>query len=77
MTVNFTDLPDSEVYSALFNANSILVKNHFDKKAKLFNEDKKECDLKAEQLIESFKRVYFPQTPEDFKFRGARHYNKK
>ena len=77
MTVNFTDLPDSEVYTALFKANSILIKNHFDKKIKLFDEDKKECDLKAQQMIESFKRVYFPQTPEDFKFRGARHYNKK
>lgn len=77
MTVNFTALSDDEVYSAFFKANSILVKNHFEKRAKLFNEGKEECDLKAQQLIDSFKRVYFPQTPEDFKFRGARHYNKK
>ena len=77
MTVNFTGLPDSEVYSALFKANSILVKNHFDKKAKLFNEDKKECDLSAQRMIDSFKKVYFPASPEDLRFRGARHYNKK
>jgi len=76
MTVNFMSIPDNEVYAALLKANSILIKNHFDKKEKLFNEDKEECDLRAHQTIELYKRVYFPQTPEDLKFHGT-HYNKK
>lgn len=74
LTVNFTNLPDNEIYFALFKANSVLIKNHYNKRAELFNEDKEKCDLKAKQMIESFERVYFPQTSEDLKFRGARHY---
>lgn len=77
LTVNYTDMTDDEVYNALFRANSILIKNHFNKRTELFNEDKKECDAKAEQLIASFNRVYFPQTHEDLRFRGSRHYSKK
>lgn len=77
LTVNYTDLADNEVHNAFFKANSILIKNHFDKRVKLFNENKEECDLKAKQTTESFKNVYFPLTLEDLKFRGARHYSKK
>ncbi|MDD4900560.1 MAG: radical SAM protein [Patescibacteria group bacterium] len=77
LTVNFTDLPDDEVYSALFAANSFLIKNHFNKRVKLFKENKKACSLKAEAMIDSFKRVYFPKTEADLKFRGSRHYLKK
>ncbi len=77
LTVNFTDMPDKEVYAALLEANSVLIKNYFDTRVKLFKEDKKECDIKAEAMIESFARVYFPKREEDFKFRGARHYVKK
>lgn len=77
LTVNFTHFPDEEVYKLLFRANAELIKNHFGKRVKLFNENEAECNLKAQQMIESFQRVYFPQTPEDFRFRGARHYSKK
>ncbi len=77
LTVNYTNMTDGEVYDALFKANSILIKNHFQKRVELFKEEKKDCDLKAEQLIASFKKVYFPQNFEDLRFRGARHYGKK
>ncbi len=77
LTVNFTEMSDQEMYSALLEANSILIKNHFNKRVKLFKENKEECDLKAEAMIDSFKRVYFPKMGVDLKFRGARHYLKK
>ena len=77
MTVNFTDFSSEEVYKLLFRANSLLIRNHFSKRATLFHENGVECALKARQMIESFKRVYFPQTAEDLRFRGARHYSKK
>jgi radical SAM superfamily enzyme YgiQ (UPF0313 family) len=67
--VNFTKLSNEEIHLALFEANSKLIRNYFNKKG--------ESTLKAEEMIESFKRVYFPKNEEDLKFRGARHYNNK
>ncbi len=77
LTVNFTDMPDEEVYKALLNANPILIKNYYQKKAKLLNKNKEEYNREAEEKIESFKKVYFPSSLEDLKFRGARHNVKK
>lgn len=68
LTVNYTTLSDDEVYAALLEANSRLIKNHYQKKNKSQSE--------AEMMIENFKKVYFPSRPEDVKFRGARHYDK-
>lgn len=77
LTVNFTDMSDTEVYYTLLEANSSLIRDHFNKRVRLLKEDKTECDLKAEALIDSFKRVYFPKVEADLKFRGARHYSKE
>lgn len=68
LTVNYTDLSDNEVYSALLDANSRLIKNHFKKKNK--------PDSEAETMIDNFSRLYFPARLEDVRFRGARHYAK-
>ncbi|MFA7707427.1 MAG: radical SAM protein [Candidatus Pacearchaeota archaeon] len=67
LTVNFTNLSDEEVYNALLEANSRLIKNYFNKRS----------EEQAQQMIAGFKRVYFPKSLEDIRFRGARHYNKK
>ena len=69
MTVNFTNMSDEEVYSALLQANTRLIKNYYQK---IYG--KKED---AEKLIENFRKLYFPACEEDLKFRGARHYDKK
>lgn len=68
LTVNYTNLSDNEVYSALLEANSRLIRNHYQKKNKPASE--------AEVVIENFRRLYFPTRPEDVRFRGARHYDK-
>jgi len=67
LTVNFTNLSDDEVYEALLAANSILIRNYFNKKS----------EEQAQQMIDNFKRVYFPKSIEDLRFRGARTYTKK
>jgi len=67
LTVNLTDLSDEEVYNALLDANSRLIKNYHQKKAQ----------KEAQKMIDNFKRVYFPKDTEDMKFRGARHYKKE
>jgi len=74
LTVNFTGLPDNEVYSALLEANTRLINNHFSKK-----QPSNEVDAKANarKEVANFKKLYFPASPEDLKFRGSRHYNKK
>lgn len=77
LTVNFTDMSDEEAHSVLLEANSTLITHHFNARVKLFKEDKKECDAKAKEMIESFRKVYFPKKKSDLKFRGARHYLKK
>ena len=69
MTVNYTELTDEEVYNALLEANSTLIKNYYQKKALPPSE--------AEKMIENFRKLYFPSCQEDLKFRGARHYGKK
>lgn len=68
LTVNYTNLSDSEVYAALLDANSRLIKNHYKKKNKSL--------VEAEVMIAKFRRLYFPTCPEDVRFRGARHYDK-
>ncbi len=68
ITVNFTEMSDEEVYAALFAANSKLIRNFFQKKGSPESE--------AENMIESFRKVYYPSCPEDLRFRGARHYDK-
>lgn len=69
LTVNFTDMSDTEVYQALLAANTKLIKNYFIKKTGNVAD--------ADVMIDSFKRLYFPERPEDLKFRGARRYAKK
>lgn len=69
LTVNFTDIPDAEVYQALLEANTKLIRNYFTKKGGQISE--------AEVMVDSFRRLYFPQCPEDLKFRGARKYARK
>lgn len=68
LTVNFTNLTEDEIYHALLNANSKLIRNYFIKKGA--------PQAGAEAMIDNFKRLYFPKNAEDLKFRGARHYNK-
>ncbi|MDA3781231.1 MAG: radical SAM protein [Bacteroidales bacterium] len=69
LTVNFTDMPDDDVHYALLDANSKLIMNHYKKTGK---------DLEgANSLIDGFRKVYFPKSESDLKFRGARIYNKK
>jgi radical SAM superfamily enzyme YgiQ (UPF0313 family) len=67
LTVNFTTMPDDDVYAALLDANSTLIRNYFSKKG---------SPEEAEPMIESFRKIYFPTNMEDLKFRGARHYSK-
>jgi len=67
LTVNFTNISDAEVHLNLFKANSILLENYFKKKGK---------PEEADTIIADFKRVYFPNNPDDLKFRGVRHYAK-
>lgn len=69
LTVNFTDISDEDVYRALLAANTKLIKNYFTKK--------KGSMADALAMIDSFKKLYFPECPEDLKFRGARKYAKK
>lgn len=76
LTINFTEMNDKEVYQQLLEANTALIQNHFNKRTRLFNENKEECELRAVKMIKLFERLYFPQTPEDLRFRGARHYSK-
>ena len=68
LTVNYTDMPNDEVYSALLDANSRLIRNYHYKKNKSSEE--------AQKMIDQFKKVYFPSNVEDMRFRGARHYGK-
>ncbi len=68
LTVNYTNLSDDEVYAALLDANSRLIKNYFRKKNRL--------EAEAVAMIDNFRRLYFLTRPEDAKFRGARHYHK-
>ena len=67
--VNFTDLSNEEIHTALFEANSKLIKHYFKKRG--------EPESNAEKMIDDFRRVYFPKCDEDLKFRGARHFEKK
>ncbi len=62
-------MPDEEVYGALLEANTKLIRNYFIKKG--------DQNLKAGVMIDNFRRLYFPQCPEDLKFRGARKYTRK
>lgn len=68
LTVNFTNLSDTEVYAALLDANSRLVRNYYSRKNKPMTD--------ADIVIDNFKKLYFPACLDDVKFRGVRHYNK-
>jgi len=68
LTINFTEMLDKEVYQALFEANTILIRNYYKKIGG--------AEEEANKKIEQFRRLYFPKKPEDLKFRGARHYAK-
>lgn len=69
ITVNFTEMSDDEVYRALLDANTELIRNYFIKK--------KDQAFKADLMIDNFRRLYFPQCPEDLRFRGARRYTRR
>ena len=65
MTVNFTRYSDEECYKMLFEANKELVLHHFRNTT---------GDMQAaQQIIDGFYRLYFEG---DYKFRGARQYDK-
>jgi len=63
MVVNFTGIPDEEVYKLLFEVNKDLILDHF----RIVNGDMEA----ANQLIEGFYNLYFKGNT---KFRGARKY---
>jgi len=67
ITVNFLDIPEVEAYNALLEANSVLVRNYYQKKGN---------PESSQPVIDAFRRLYFPTCPEDLKFRGVRHYEK-
>ncbi|MBN2452646.1 MAG: B12-binding domain-containing radical SAM protein [Candidatus Omnitrophica bacterium] len=66
LTVNFTDIPEKQFYESLFNVNKELIIDHYEHTAG----DMKE----ANHLIEQFYNLYFKG---EYKFRGARHYDRK
>ncbi len=66
ITVNFTDMSTEECHRLLFAANTELILDHFLK----INGDMRE----AKKLIDAFYRLYFEK---EYKFRGARHYDRK
>ena len=65
ITVNFTDIPTEECYKLLFAANTEIILDHFLKTKGDMRE--------ARNLIDAFYRLYFEK---DYKFRGARHYDR-
>lgn len=66
ITVNFLKIPDKEAYKLLFDANSELIHDH--------QQHANTPVVEVEQLIESFRQLYFNH---DYSFKGARHYDIK
>ncbi len=62
LTVNFTDIPEQKFYKLLFEADKMLILNHY----KHTNGNMQE----ARSLINDFYKLYFKQ---GYNFRGARH----
>ena len=66
ISVNFTDLPTEECHRLLFAANTELITDHFLKTKGDMRE--------AKNMIDAFYGLYFEK---EYKFRGARHYERK
>ena len=65
MTVNFTDIPEDQLYRLLFEANKELIIDHFEHTTGDMAE--------AKRLIDAFYDLYFQR---GYDFRGARHYER-
>lgn len=66
LTVNFTNIPIKFFYQYLYEANRDLILDHY-------NHVKKDW-VKYREILEGFQKLYFSQ---NFKFRGARHYERE
>lgn len=66
ITVNFTDIPEEEMYKALFEANRELILDHFEHTSKNIT--------KAKTMIEKLYKLYFEG---DTRFNGLRNYSRK
>lgn len=66
LTVNFTNISEKRFYQSLFDANKELIIDHFEHTAGNMQD--------AQRTIDQFYNLYFKG---DYKFRGARHYDKK
>ncbi len=57
LSVNFTDLTDDEFHLALFDANSSLIKNYFEKKSKAVVETARKLYVEKDSLFRGFRQV--------------------
>lgn len=57
LSVNFTDMTDEEFHQCLFEANSVLVKNYFDKKIASYNEQMGQLYLKKDSSFRGFRQT--------------------